>query len=242
MPVNGTGYTYNDDIDVYVQVGKLGCTGPAGPCLDISATLYYRCDPFQAFTSLPMPYIGAVGDNDQFSATIPSSHGCDEVEFYVEVVDAEDGETLYAVDEFGNEPNFFLPILAPTSQGVLVTFQLCIPEGTTGGVCISGSDPAIGDWGQPGLAMVQPCPGASPNLYAINATFPAGTNPSVQYIYQKDDCAVADCIPYHQFTIDDTSPTQILPIDAWCWGANSCVECGSPVEQASWGTIKALYR
>ena len=30
-PVNGTGYSSNDNIDVYVQVWKDGCTGAAGP-------------------------------------------------------------------------------------------------------------------------------------------------------------------------------------------------------------------
>jgi hypothetical protein len=242
MPVNGTGYTYNDDIDVSVQVCKTGCTGPEGPCLDLSAAVYYRCTLADTFASLPMPYTGAIGDYDQFIGTIPSGHGCDEVEFYVEVVDAEDGETVYPPDENGNPPNFFLPIMAPTSQDVLVTFQLCIPEGSVGDVCISGSNLAIGDWTQPGLAMSQPCPGASPNLYAVNATFLAGSNPSVQYRYQKDDCAALDCFPNHQFTIDDSQTTQILPIDGWCWDVNSCLECGSAVDEVNWGTLKAMYR
>jgi hypothetical protein len=227
---------------VSVQVCKTGCTGPEGPCPDISATLYYRCDPFQSFTSIPMSYTGALDDYDLLGGTIPSSHGCDEVEFYVEVVDAEDGETVYPPDDNGNEPNFFLPIMEPTAQDVLVTFLLCIPEGSTGDVCVTGSSPAIGDWGQPGLAMVRPCAGSSPNLYAVNASFPAGSNPSVQYRYQKDDCATLDCFPNHQFTIDDSQPTQILPVDGWCWGANSCVECGAAVERVSWGTVKAIYR
>jgi hypothetical protein len=242
MPVNGTGYTYGDDIDVSVLVCKTGCTGPAGPCSDISATIYYRCNLMQPFTSVPMSYTGAVEDYDQFGGTIPGSHGCDEVEFYVEVVDAEDGETRYPPDDNGNDPNFFLPIMAPTSQDVVVTFQLCIPEGSAGGVCIAGSDPALGDWGLPGVAMVRPCPASSPNLYAVNATFLAGTNPSVQYRYHKDDCATEDCFPNHMFTIDDSQPVQILPVDGWCWEVNSCLECGAAVETVSWSTVKALYR
>ena len=242
MPVNGTGYTSSDDIDVSVQVCKTGCTGPAGPCLDISATIYYRCDPLQAFTSIPMPYTGALNDYDLFGGTIPGGHGCGEVEYYVEVADAEDDETVNPPDANGNDPNFFLPIVAPTTQDVNVAFQLCIPEGSTGGVCISGSDPAILDWAQPGLPMVQPCPGVSPDLYTYNATFLAGTNPYVQYTYQKDDCAMLGCLPVRQFIIDDSQPTQVLPIDVWCWGIDSCFECGAAVENVSWGTVKALYR
>ena len=90
--------------------------------------------------------------------------------------------------------------------------------------------------------MVQPCPGVSPNLYTFNATFPAGSNPYVQYQYQKDDCSLLDCTPIRQFIIDESQPTQTLPIDVWCWGIDSCFECGAPVEHTSWGTVRALYR
>ena len=241
-PVNGTAYSSNDNIDVYVQVWKDGCTGPAGPCAGIEATLYYRCTGDVDFIELPMPYFGINGNNDEFSAAIPNTHGCSEVEFYIMVVDTEDGDTWYPQDQNFNDPNFFLPITPATAQDVTVLFQLCIPEGSTGDVCVTGSDPALTNWSQPGVYMAQPCPAVSPNLYQVNVTFLAGTNPTVQYKYQKDDCSAWDCDPNHQFVIDDSSPTQTLPIDVWCWGVNDCVECGSPVEDTSWGTVKALYR
>jgi len=241
-PVNGTPYTTNDNIDVYVQVWKDGCTGPDGPCADLSAVLYYRCTGGPAFTAMAMPYFGINGGNDEFNATIPNTHGCTEVEFYVEVIDAEDGETLYPQDQNGNDPNFFLPITAVTSQDVLVTFQVCIPEGSTGDVCVTGSAPELTGWGQPGVLMAQPCPAASPNLYDITITFPAGSNPYVTYKYQKDDCTAWDCDPNHEFVIDDSGPMQTLPLDTWCWGTPDCPACGSPVEESSWGTVKALYR
>lgn len=241
-PTNGTPYTTNDNIDVYVQVWKDGCTGDVGPCADLSATLFYRCTGDPTFTSVPMPYFGINGGNDEFSGQIPSTHGCTEVEFYVEVVDAEDSETLYPPDQNDNLPNFFLPITAVTSQDVLVTFQVCIPEGSAGDVCVTGSAPELTGWSQPGVTMGQPCPGVSPNLYEITISFAAGSNPFVQYKYQKDDCATWDSDPNHEFTIDDSGPSQTLAQDAWAWGVADCVECGSPVEDASWGTVKALYR
>ena len=241
-PVNGAAYTTNDNIAVYVQVWKDGCTGAAGPCADLSATLNYRCTGDLTFTSVPMPYFGINGGNDEFSATIPNTHGCTEVEFYVVVVDAEDGETLYPQDQNGNDPNFFLPITAVTSQDVLVTFQLCISEGSAGDVCVTGSAPELTGWSQPGVYMGQPCPAASPNLYEVTIQFNAGSNPYVEYKYQKDDCTTWDCDPNHTFVIDDSGPSQTLAQDAWCWGVADCVECGSPVEDASWGTVKALYR
>jgi len=243
-PNNGTSYTTADNIDVYVQVWKDGCTNadPAAACADIDARLYWRCTGDPSFNFIQMVYNVDVGNNDEFTAQIPAGHGCAEVEFYVEVEDVTDNDVWYPQDQNFNDPNFFLPITAVTAQDVTVTFQLCIPEGSTGGVCVTGSDPALTNWSQPGVAMAQPCPGVSPNLYMVNVTFLAGTNPYVEYKYQKDDCSAWDCDPNHSFTIDDTGATQTLPIDVWCWGVNDCPECGSPVENSSWGTVKALYR
>ena len=241
-PVNGTPYTTNDNIGVYVQVWKDGCTGAGGPCADIEAYLYYKCDTDVDFTEVPMVYNVPVGNNDEFTATIPQGHGCSTVEFYVKVVDTTDSEEVYPQDQNGNPPNFFLPITEVTAQDVQVTFQLCIPEGSAGDVCVTGSAAELSGWSQPGILMGQPCPGVSPNLYQITITFAAGSNPYVQYKYQKDDCATWDSDPNHQFTIDDSGPSQTLAQDAWAWGVADCVDCGSPVEDASWGTVKALYR
>jgi hypothetical protein len=243
-PVNGTAYTTNDNIDVYVQIWKDGCTNvdPLAPCPDLEAYLYYKCDTDVDFIELPMVYNVDVGNNDEYTATIPVGHGCSTVEFYVRAVDTTDGDTWYPADQDGNNPNFFLPITEVTAQDVIVTFQVCIPEGSTGGVCITGSAPQLTGWSQPGLAMTQPCPQVSPNLYEVSVQFDAGANPNVQYKYQKDDCASWDCDPNHEFTIDDTVTHQTLPLDTWCWGTPDCPACASPVEESTWGTVKALYR
>jgi len=241
-PNNGAIYTSNDDIDVYVQVWKEGVTDQPGQGADIEAYLYYQCVGGGPFVEVPMVYNTDVGNNDEYTGTIPAGHGCSEIEYYVKVVDLTDMAECYGNDQAGNPPNFILTITSVTSQDVLVTFQLCIPEGSTGGVCVTGSAPELTGWSMPGVAMAQPCPAVSPNLYDITILFPAGSNPYVEYKYQKDDCTVWDCDPNHQFTIDDSGPTQTLPIDVWCWGVNECVECGSPVEDASWGTVKSLYR
>jgi hypothetical protein len=243
-PNNGTPYTSADNIDVYVQVWKEGCTDadPAAACADIDARLYWRCTGDPSFNFIQMVYNTDVGNNDEFTGQIPAGHGCSEVEFYVEVEDVTDGDTWYPTDQAGNPPNFFLPITEVTSQDVQVTFQLCISEGSAGGVCVTGSAPELTGWSQPGVTMGQPCAAVSPNLYEVTITFAAGSNPYVEYKYQKDDCQTWDCDPNHSFNIDDSGPTQTLPMDAWCWGTPDCVECGSPVEEASWGTVKALYR
>jgi hypothetical protein len=243
-PVNGTSYTSNDNIDVYVKVWKDGCTNLYSPCPDIECYLYYRCsgtaDPF---TEVTMVFNVDAGNDDEFVGTIPNTHGCDEVEFYVRVHDTTGGDDWYPQDQNNNDPNFFLPITGVTSEDVLVTFTVCIPEGSLGDVCVTGSDPALTGWSQPGLYMSQPCPNESPNLYQTTVLFPLGSNPSVSYKYQKDDCANWDCDPNHTFVIDDTPPYyQVLPLDTWCWGTPDCPECPSPVEDATWGVIKGLYR
>ena len=241
-PNNGVTYTSNENIDTYVQVWKEGVTDTVGQGAGIEAYLYYKCDTGADFTEVAMTYNTDVGDNDEYTGQIPAGHGCTTVEYYIKVVDTTDMAECYGTDQAGNPPNFFLPITEVTAQDVLVTFQICIPEGSAGDVCVTGSDPAITNWGQPGVLMTQPCPAQSPNLYDITVTFAAGANPYVQYKYQKDDCATWDCDPNHEFVIDDSGPTQTLPLDTWCWGTPDCPACGSPVEESSWGTVKALYR
>ena len=242
LPVNGTAFASTDDIDVTVEVYKRGCTGNPGPCADIECFIYYKCDSDVDFIEVPMAYNVQVSSSDEHMGTIPVGHGCSTVEFYVKVVDTSDGEELYPNDESGNPPNFFLPIAVLTTQEVLVMFQLCIPEGSAGGVCVSGSDPVLANWAQPGVAMTPPCAPISPNLYDVTLIFPAGTNPNIDYKYQKDDCITLDVDPIRSFVIDDTGPAQVLDVDVWGYGFNDCLPCVTPVEETTWGTVKALYR
>ncbi|MBD3366555.1 MAG: hypothetical protein GF405_00100 [Candidatus Eisenbacteria bacterium] len=245
-PVNGTPYTSADNIDVYVQVWKDGCTDadPGAACPDIEAYLYYRCsgtaDPFD---EVPMVYNTDVGNNDEFTGTIPNTHGCSEVEFYVRVVDTTDGDEWYPQDQNNNDPNFFLPITEVLAQDVTVTFTMCLPEGfeTSGNVCVVGAGDELGNWSA-GVVMDQPCPAVSPKLYQVAITFLAGSNPYREYKYQKDDCATWESTGNRSITIDDSSPTMELDVDGWEYNTPDCPDCTSPVEEASWGVIKALYK
>jgi len=245
-PVNGTPYTSADNIDVYVQVWKDGCTDadPGAACPDIEAYLYYRCsgtaDPF---VEVPMVYNTDVGNNDEFTGQIPNTHGCSEVEFYVRVVDTTDSDEWYPNDQNDNTPNFFLPITAVLSQDVDVTFTLCLTAGVdnSGNVCVVGSGDELGGWSA-GIVMTQPCPSISPNLYTTTITFLAGSNPYREYKYQKDDCVTWESTGNHSVTIDDSGVTMDLPIDGWEFNTPDCPDCASPVEDATWGVIKALYK
>ena len=236
-PCNGHVYTSLDNIAVYVQVWKDGCTNLPGPCADIQATLYYRCQGGATFTSVPMVFNVDVGNNDEYTGTIPAGHGCTTVEFYVEVVDITDNDTWYPQDQCGNNPNFFLPITHVTSQDVTVRFHLCLTSGieTSGAVCVTGGHPALTNWGN-GVPMVL----VGPKLYQVDIVFAAGSNPYVEYKYRKDDCSTWEGTGNHSFTIDDSSPFQNLWVDGWEYITPDCQPTSN--NPATWGAIKAIYR
>ncbi|MBD3349308.1 MAG: hypothetical protein GF400_08975 [Candidatus Eisenbacteria bacterium] len=130
-----------------------------------------------------------------------------------------------------------------TQQDVTVTFTVCLPDTvtTTGDVCVIGGHPAIGDW-TTGVNMTQPCPAISPGLWTVDVLFPAGSNPFVEYKYKKDDCATWENTGNHSFSIDDSAPMQVLPVDGWEFITPECPDCSSPVENSTWGAIKGIYR
>jgi len=242
-PRNGLSYTSNDNIDCYVQIWKDGVTPGEGPGADLAAYLYYRCAGGSSFTEVPMTYLNEVGNNDQYTGTIPAGHGCSEVEYYIKVVDLTDMAECYGNDQWGNPPNFFLPITAVTAQDVMVKFHLCLPNGIDSffDVCVTGSHPALTNWGG-GVLMHFTCQQASPKLYEVDVLFPAGSNPYIEYKYKKDDCNTWEGTGNHSFVINDSAPTQNLSIDGWEYMTPDCPECPTPVNGASWGIIKALYR
>jgi hypothetical protein len=245
-PCDGAIYTSNDSIDVYAQVWKEGCTDASDtlPCPDIEAYLYYACKGSGSFTEVPMAYNVDVGNNDEFTAAIPSGHGCDTVEFYVKVVDISDTTECYGQDQCFNDPNFNLPITTVTSQDVTVRFHMCLTSGieTTGDVCITGSHPALTDWGN-GVAMVLTCPSQDPKLYQVDVLFPAGSNPYVEYKFRKDGCDTWEGGGNHSFTIDDSGSFYDIPwVDGWEFIEPDCPGCATATENTDWGAIKALYR
>ena len=236
-PCNGHAYTSNDNIGVYVQVWKDGCTPGAGACADIQAFLSYRCQGDPDFIEVPMTYNVDVGNNDEYTGTIPAGTACTTIEFFVRVVDVTDNNTWYPQDQCGNNPNFFLPIAQVTSQDVTVRFHLCLTSAfeTSGDVCVTGGHAALTNWGS-GVPMSLTCP----KLYQVDVLFPAGSNPYVEYKYRKDGCATWENGGNHSFMINDSSAFQDLWIDGWEFNNPDCQPSGT--EQATWGAVKALYR
>ena len=130
-----------------------------------------------------------------------------------------------------------------TQQDVTVTFTLCLPEGIDSffDVCVTGSHPSLTTWGD-GVLMSQPCPDIQPKLWMVDVMFPAGSDPFVEYKYKKDDCTTWEGTGNRPLVIDDSGPMQSLAADVWEFLATECPDCSSPVEDASWGTIKSIYR
>jgi len=246
-PSSGIVYTSNDDISVYVQVWKEFCTDASAtePCADIEAKLFYRCaSSGDAFTEVAMTYNTDVGNNDEFTGIIPSGHGCDTLEYYVEVLDLTDSVACYGQDQAFNDPNFFLPITGVTSQDVTVRFHMCLTSGveTTGDVCITGDGDPLTNWGD-GVVMSLTCPSQDPKLYQVDVLFPMGSNPFVQYKYKKDACATWEGTGNHSFTIDDSGSFYEIPwTDGWEYIEPDCPGCATATENTNWGGIKANYK
>lgn len=130
-----------------------------------------------------------------------------------------------------------------TLQDVTVTFTVCLPDSIDSffDVCVTGGHDALTNWGD-GVMMSQPCPMVQPKLWTVDVLFPAGSAPFVEYKYKKDDCMTWEGTGNRPLDIDDSGPTQSLLPDVWEYLATECPDCSSPVEDASWGTIKSIFR
>lgn len=251
-PVNGTTVSDNSNVGVYFQIWKGGVTDQAGQGAGISATLYYGPNG-GPYTAVAMTYNVDVGNNDEYTAAIPSSalQGVSEIWFYCEAYDETDMTTYTgAQDQWGNNPPFKLVITQTLRQDVTVTFFMCMPpEGDSeydpapGDICITGDHAEISNWGS-GVPMVQPCPTFSPRFYQVSVLFLAGGNPYVQYKYRKQGCSVWEPGGNHTLFIDDTNPVYYVPwVDHWgYYQGPDCPLCGIGVESSTWGQIKGIYR
>ena len=171
------------------------------------------------YDSVAMTYNVPIGNNDELTGTIPAlatQGGVDE-NFYVRIHDSAD-DSWYdgARDQNGNSPPFTLHIQEGTSQDVTVTFRVdvsCLDLSWYGGLVYFTGDGPGWNWVpcDPSRQMSDP---DGDLIYEGQFTFPGGCNPSIQYKYNKGSCDW-ESIGNRSFVIDDSSPTQILPIDTW---------------------------
>jgi hypothetical protein len=250
-PLHGATVADNADVNVYFQIWKDGVTPPGGQGAGIGASLFYGPNG-GPYTEVAMTYNGDVGNNDEYTAAIPSSAlGGADIWFYCDGYDYTDSTTCTGgQDQSGHDPPHQLNITQVLNQDVTVVFSMCMPpeghadyDSVPGGVCIIGDHPEIGNWGT-GVPMPQPCAAESPQRYEVSILFAAGSNPYVEYKHQKWDCTEWEPGGNHSVFIDDSGPVYIIPwTDHWgYYEGDDCTPCGVPVEDASWGMIKSIYK
>jgi hypothetical protein len=221
-PCSGASYPDNADISVYVSAWKDGCTPGAGACPGLEAWLYYKKATEPTFNSVLMSYCCESGNNDRFVGVIPSAateSGVNE-NWYVDIYDATDGSWYSGATTEGGcgtqSPPFIFNITPATERDVTVTFRVdmaCLDISWYSGLVYFTGDGPGWNWVpcDPSRQMSDP---DGDLIFEGQFTFPAGSNPSVQYKYNDDNCNW-EGTSNRFFTIDDSSPTQILPIDTW---------------------------
>lgn len=234
-PTSGQTRVPYNNIGVYVQVWKGGCTEAAGPCADLEAFLYYKRASEAMYTQVPMAFNVQIGSNDEWWADIPSSalNGGEDQYFYVRFHDLSD-DTWYdgAQDQAGNSPPFTLHILPGISQDVAVTFRVdmnCVnPLAYQGGVYFTGD---FFGWGMcnPFGAMAD---GDNDGIWEGTYVFPAGSNSALQYKFQRNDGVNCnwECGGNREATINDDNATQVLDLQVYCcetWGPSEISTGGS---------------
>ncbi|MFH1843286.1 MAG: carbohydrate-binding module family 20 domain-containing protein [bacterium] len=121
-------------------------------------------------------------------------------------------------------------------------FSLCIQvcmEGieNTGAVCVTGNNDELTNWGN-GAHMYP----VGPNLYQYCLSFEAGIAIplTIEYKFRKDGCETWESVPNRTFVVDNGLGPEETAMYSWDDQPADCVPV--PVEPASWGTVKSLYR
>jgi hypothetical protein len=200
-----------EDITVYYQVWKEGVTDQPGQGADISATLYYQTD--GEFIPLSMEYNTDVGNNDEYTVTIPAEELTEgiPVNFYCEAFDATDETYSYGTDQndagpFTAENPGIYYIGTPTQMEVTVTFQVDMSlVDEIGDVSVSGS---FNDWAVGVDTLTDP---DEDEIYTGDVVFPQGSNPFHNYKFVNGE-TYEDAIGNRELEIDDSSPTMVLDV------------------------------
>ncbi|MFH1010198.1 MAG: T9SS type A sorting domain-containing protein [bacterium] len=219
-PCSGASYPNHEDIPCYIQIWKDGCTPGGGQCPGLAAWLYFKKATVTEYDSVAMDYLGEVGNNDEYRGYILATEtetGVNE-DWYINIFDSTDGSWYLGAQTQGGcgnqSPPFYLVITPATMQDVTVTFRVDMacpdPSWYANGVFFTGD---FHGWVPCDLAMSDP---DGDFIFEGQYTFPAGSNPTVQYKYNKDGGSCDwEGGANRSFMIDDSGPTQILPIDLW---------------------------
>lgn len=209
-PETGSSIVNGNDIDVYYEIWKDEVTNNPGQGAGITSTLYYKKSGDAEYQSILMIYNTDVGNNDEYVGTIPNSffYTGDVINFYCVATDGTPYTT--GVGSY--------TITAGLNQSVTVTFSVYMGNTSdySGGVSLVGSSLPL-TWSAGDLIMTDP----DENLiYTVDVEFSAGTNPSLEYKYTKNDGSTwvweLDGQANRSLTIDDNGLTQTLdPINTF---------------------------
>ncbi len=203
----------NENITVYYQIWKDGVTNLPGQGENISAKLFYKLSDEDQFVEIDMPYLGEVGNNDEYSVDISEIYfeEDDIINFYCEGFDASDSTYSYGTDQNNNgpfdadNPGIYY-IGSPTAQDVTVTFQVNMSMVTqVTQVSVAGT---FNDWTAGSDILQDP---DMDNIYTGEILFPAGSNPNHEYKFVNGD-QFEDQIDNRILEIDDSSSTQVLDV------------------------------
>jgi len=246
FPCGGSKVLEGTSPQITFVIDKAGTTDSPGQGSGISASLFYGSTSNGPWEEIAMFYSHDdeyVHGSDVYFGYIPASalYGQREIWTYCRAYDDSDGTIYDAGDACSGNLPVPLDVYETIEQDVTVWFSLCVPDELHGvEICITGNHPALTDLGT-GVQLERPCPQSSPGLYQVAITFPAGSNRSVEYQYLLECSQGESC--YHNFSIDDTTPTMMNGVDNWgCWTVHDCEPCAVAVEKSTWGRIKTLYK
>ncbi|MBU0690270.1 T9SS type A sorting domain-containing protein [bacterium] len=219
-PPAGSTFGDNDDIQVWVNIWESGCTEGEGQCAYFDEVwLDYKKATDPTYTSVLMAYNpGNTGSNDEYGhlITAAETEGGVDMECTGRVHDTRD-------DSWTNFSWVYHIALGGSSQDVVVTFRAdmnCVPpDWYANGVYFTGDFPdPYPDWqcGNIASAMTD---GDLDGIWEGSWTFPAGSivgNYSYKFT-RVDGNSNCEWLPGDNlvFTLDDSSPTQVLDPVPW---------------------------
>ena len=210
------GYIGNagEGIDVYFQIWKDGVTDAdsAAPGDGIFATLSYRSIGEPAWTEMEMTYNVDVGNNDEFTATIPGAELTegDTIEVYCEGLDTEDMSTCQGNDRAGNPATAISPLIYtpvnPTTIAVTVHFSVNMNGvGAVEPVTLTGT---FNGWNPTAIVMSDL---DVDGIYEVSCMFPDGSSRNQEYKYING--GTWESSGNRILVIDDSAPDMYLPPD-----------------------------
>jgi hypothetical protein len=213
-PNSGASVTPTGPVDVYAQVWEGGVTDMPGQGANISATMSLLND-LGSSQDVAMGYLGDVGNNDEYTAQIPTSMlvGAAWVQVSITFHDEDEFVDYGPIsDQAGNPAPLQYSVVNVTPVDIDVTFSVCLSGATTAGdVCVIGSAAEIGAWGT-GVNLTQ----VDGDLYEGTVTFPAGSNPSFEYKFKKDGCATWESVGNRPVTLPtDGTASVVLDLQSW---------------------------